>query len=103
MRKSRRVRKALPLDDGCIPSRIGDDEDVRAARLDLRAQWMLSFIDGRLSLGDVLARAGLPFDEARAGVSDLVACHIVTLHAADDGLELAPVAAVNARSAPSIR
>lgn len=84
MRKSRRVRKALPLDDGCVPARIAADEDIRAARLDLRAQWMLAFIDGRLSLGDVLARAGLPFDEARAGVSDLIVHGIIALQAAPE-------------------
>jgi hypothetical protein len=82
MKKSKRARKqASCFDDGCVPARIAADEDVRAARLDLRAQWMLSFIDGQLCLGDVLARAGLPFDEAREGVSDLVVHGIVALNA----------------------
>jgi len=85
MKKSKRAHKQPScLDDGCVPARIAADEDVRAARLDVRAQWMLSFIDGRLSLGDVLARAGLPFDQAREGVSDLVVHGIVALNAATD-------------------
>jgi hypothetical protein len=86
MKKSKRApKKASCLDDECVLARVAADEDVRAARLDLRAQWMLSFIDGRLSLGDVLARAGLPFDQAREGVSDLVVHGIVALNTAADG------------------
>jgi hypothetical protein len=78
MAKSKSARKSSHLDDWCVPARIAD-ANVRAARLDLRAQWMLSFIDGRLSLGDVLAMAGLPVEEARQGVSDLVVHGIVVL------------------------
>jgi hypothetical protein len=42
---------------------------------------MLSFIDGRSLLRDVIARAGLPVDQAREGVSDLVLRGIVALRA----------------------
>jgi hypothetical protein len=58
---------------------VATDAQIRAARLDMRALWMLSFIDGRSLLGDVLARAGLPLEEAREGVSDLVLRGVVAL------------------------
>jgi hypothetical protein len=69
------------FDDACVPARVASDAQLRAARLDMRALWMLSFIDGRSLLGDVLARAGLPVDQARQGVSDLVLQGIVALRA----------------------
>jgi hypothetical protein len=78
MAKTKGARKSSRLDDWCVPARIAD-ANVRAAHLDMRAQWMLSFIDGRLCLGDVLAMAGLPVEEARQGVSDLVIHGIVVL------------------------
>jgi hypothetical protein len=62
-----------------VPARVASDAELRAARLDVRALWMLSFIDGNTLLGDVLARAGLPIDEAREGVNDLVLRGIVAL------------------------
>jgi hypothetical protein len=79
MKRGRRASEPSCFDNACVPARIASDEQVRAARLDLRALWMLSFIDGRLLLGDVLASAGLPLDEAREGVSDLVMRGIVAL------------------------
>ncbi len=79
MKKVRRTREPSCFDDACIPARVANDAQLRAARLDMRALWMLSFIDGRSLLGDVLARAGLPLDEAREGVSDLVLRGVVAL------------------------
>jgi len=35
------------------------------ARLDARARWMLSFIDGRSVLGHVISTSGLPLEDAR--------------------------------------
>jgi hypothetical protein len=71
------------LDEACVPSRIASDAQIRAARLDVRALWMLSFIDGTSVLGDVFARAGLPVEEARDAVSDLVRRGIVALEPSD--------------------
>jgi hypothetical protein len=79
MKKVRRTRELSCFDDACIPARVANDAQLRAARLDMRALWMLSFIDGRSLLGDVLARAGLPLEEAREGVSDLVLRGVVAL------------------------
>jgi hypothetical protein len=79
MKRTPRAIEVSCLDDSCIPSRVASDAQVREARLDVRAQWMLAYIDGRSALGDVLAKAGLPFHEAREGVSDLVSRGIVSL------------------------
>jgi hypothetical protein len=62
-----------------VPARIASDAQIRAARLDVRALWILSYIDGASLLGDVLARAGLPAEEARESVGDLVRRGIVAL------------------------
>jgi hypothetical protein len=67
------------LDEGCVPSRIASDAQVRAARLDIRALWLLSYIDGRSMLCEIFERAGLPIEEARDAVGDLVRRGIVAL------------------------
>jgi hypothetical protein len=67
------------LDEGCVPWRIASDAEVRAARLDVRALWLLSYIDGQLMLCEVFERAGLPIEAARDGVSELVRRGIVGL------------------------
>jgi hypothetical protein len=67
------------FDEACVPARVASDAQIRAARLDVRALWVLSYIDGSSLLGDVLARAGLPPEEARESVSDLVQRGIVAL------------------------
>ena len=79
MKRVRRTREPSCFDDACVPARVATDAQLRAAKLDMRALWMLSFIDGRSLLGDVLARAGLPLEEAREGVSDLVLRGVVAL------------------------
>jgi hypothetical protein len=73
------------MDEGCIPWRVASDAQVRAARLDVRALWLLSYIDGRLMLGEVFERAGLPIEEAREGISDLVRRGIVALRQGREG------------------
>jgi hypothetical protein len=67
------------FDDRCVPVRVADGEQVHAARLDARARWMLSFIDGRSVLGHVISICGLPAEEAREGVSELVLRGLVVL------------------------
>jgi hypothetical protein len=60
------------FDQECVPMRVADDDRVHAARLDARAKWMLGFVDGRTVLSHVISTCGLPADEAREGVLDLV-------------------------------
>jgi hypothetical protein len=79
MKRPRPVGVPSCFDDACVPGRIASDAQIRAARLDVRALWILSYIDGTSLLGDVLARAGLPMAEARDTVSDLVQRGIVAL------------------------
>jgi hypothetical protein len=67
------------FEEVCVPVRVASDDQVHAARLDARAQWMLSFIDGRSVLGHVLSISGLPLDEAREGVGELVVRGLVVL------------------------
>ncbi len=79
MNRPKAAREPSYLDEGCVPRRIASDAQIRAARLDVRALWLLSYIDGSSLLSDVFARAGLPLEEARAGVNDLVRRGIVSL------------------------
>jgi hypothetical protein len=79
MKRPRPVGVPSCFDEACVPARIASDDEVRAARLDVRALWILSYIDGTSLLGEVLARAGLPAEEARDSVSDLVQRGIVAL------------------------
>jgi len=67
------------FDDRCVPVRVADDEQIRASRLDARARWMLSFVDGRSVLGHVISISGLPLEDAREGVSELVLRGLVVL------------------------
>jgi aminopeptidase-like protein len=71
------------IDLAYVPS-IVTRSRVREAELDLRALWMLPFIDGESRLADVLLRSGLPVDEARAAVGELVTSGIVALRRAPD-------------------
>jgi hypothetical protein len=73
------------FDDACVPVRIATAEQVHAARLDVRARWMLGFVDGRTLLGTICSTAGLPVAEAREGVGDLVLHGIVELRATTRG------------------
>jgi hypothetical protein len=79
MKRPYSVGEPSSFDEACVPSRIASDAEVREAKLDVRALWILSYIDGTTLLGDVLARAGLPLAEARDGVNDLVRRGIVAL------------------------
>jgi hypothetical protein len=81
MRKAKLVKTPLVIEDKCVLSRVASDRKVRDARLDMRAWWMLSFIDGRSQLRDVLERAGLPLSEAREAVRELVEQGIVAQRA----------------------
>jgi hypothetical protein len=65
--------------DACVPVRVADEVTVRLAPIDARARWMLAFIDGRSALATVLASAGLPIEDAREAVNELVLQGIVTL------------------------
>ncbi len=77
MKRPDRAREPSAFDEACILARIASEAEIRAAKLDVRALWILSYIDGTSLLGDVLARAGLPLAEARDGVNDLVRRGIV--------------------------
>jgi hypothetical protein len=46
---------------------------------------MLAFIDGQSTLGRVLASGGLPIDDAREAIADLVLQGIVLLRASARG------------------
>jgi hypothetical protein len=81
--KRRPASETPHLDEGCVPWRIASDAQVRAARLDVRALWLLSYIDGHLMLGEVFERAGLPIEAAREGVHDLVRRGIVALRSSE--------------------
>jgi len=70
------------FDDRCVPVRIATDAEVLASRLDARARWMLSFIDGRSVLGHVISTSGLPLEDARDGVAELVLQGLVVLDTA---------------------
>jgi hypothetical protein len=71
--------QASSFDDRCVPIRVASDDEVHAARLDARARWMLSFVDGRSVLGHVISTSGLPVEDARDGVSELVLRGLVVL------------------------
>jgi hypothetical protein len=79
MKNRRPVGVPSGFDEAWVPARIASDAQIRAAHLDVRALWILSYIDGTSLLGDVLARAGLPAEEARESVGDLLERGIVTL------------------------
>lgn len=71
--------------DECVPVCVADEVTVRLAPIDARARWMLAFIDGRSALSTVLASAGLPIEDAREAVSELVLRGIVRLGAFSRG------------------
>jgi hypothetical protein len=79
MKRPNRAGEPAHFDEACVPTRLASEAEIRAAKLDVRALWILSYIDGTSLLGDVLARAGLPLAEARDGVNDLVRRGIVAL------------------------
>jgi hypothetical protein len=79
IKRGRRASEPSCFDDACVPARVASDAEIRAGRLDLRALLMFSFVDGVSLLGEALAPAGLPLEEAREGVSDLVLRGIVAL------------------------
>ena len=79
MKRTNPVGEPSNFDEACVPARIASEAQIRAAKLDVRALWILSYIDGTSLLGDVFARAGLPLAEARDGVSELVLRGIVAL------------------------
>ncbi len=76
------VKQALGFDSASVPAVVATRARVRSTALDARARWMLPFIDGRTRLGDVLERSGLPFDDARYAVGELVRVGIVALRPA---------------------
>ena len=73
------------FDEGCIPMVVATTTEIRTAILDARARWMLAFIDGETTLGRVLASGGLPIDDAREAVAELVLQGIVVLRASSRG------------------
>ena len=76
---------AESFDEGCIPVVVASAAEIRSMVLDARARWMLAFIDGETTLGLVLASGGLPIDDAREAVADLVLQGIVVLRASSRG------------------
>jgi hypothetical protein len=70
------------FDQQCVPVRVATNAEVLAARLDARARWMLSFVDGRSVLGHVISTSGLPLEDARDGVAELVLRGLVVLDSA---------------------
>ncbi len=73
------VKEALSFDRASVPAVVATRARVRSAVLDARARWMLPFIDGQTRLGDVLERSGLPPEDARYAVGELVRTGIVAL------------------------
>jgi len=47
------------------------------ASLDVRARWMLAYVDGQRAVKDMLAESGLPRKDALIGICELVARRIV--------------------------
>jgi hypothetical protein len=76
---------AKSFDEGCVPVIVATRAEIRSTVLDARARWMLAFIDGEATLGRVLASGGLPLDDAREAVADLVLQGIVVLRASSRG------------------
>jgi hypothetical protein len=77
--------KAESFDEGCIPVVVATRAEIRSTVLDARARWMLAFIDGQMTLGRVLASGGLPIDDAREAIAELVLQGIVVLRASSRG------------------
>jgi hypothetical protein len=73
------------FDEGCIPVVVASKAEIRAKPLDARAAWMVAFIDGEATLGRVLASGGLPIDDARDAIAELVLLGIVVLRASSRG------------------
>jgi hypothetical protein len=73
------------FDDTAIPVVVASVVEIRSTVLDARARWMLAFIDGETTLGRVLASGGLPIDDAREAVAELVLQGIVVLRASSRG------------------
>jgi hypothetical protein len=73
------------FDDRSIPVVVASPAEIRSTVLDARARWMLAFIDGQTKLGAVLASGGLPIDDAREAVAELVLQGIVVLRASSRG------------------
>ena len=76
---------AETLDEASVPVVVATRSEIRSTVLDARARWMLAFIDGQNSLGRVLASGGLPIDDAREAIAELVLQGIVTLRASSRG------------------
>jgi hypothetical protein len=47
------------------------------ASLDVRARWMLAYVDGARTVEEMLEHCGLPRKDAIVGICELVARHIV--------------------------
>jgi hypothetical protein len=73
------------FDESCVPVVVASVGEIRSTVLDARARWMLAFIDGKMTLGGVLASGGLPIDDAREAVAELVLQGIVVLRASSRG------------------
>jgi hypothetical protein len=76
---------AKSFDEGCVPVVVATKAQIRSTLLDARARWMLAFIDGETTLGRVLASGGLPIDDAREAMAELVLEGIVLLRASSRG------------------
>jgi hypothetical protein len=76
---------AESFDEGSVPVVVATTAVIRSTVLDARARWMLAFIDGETTLGRVLPSGGLPIDDAREAISELVLRGIVVLRASSRG------------------
>jgi len=72
----------VPADD-IFPRVILDNDAVKALRLDHRAGFLLSMIDGVSTVRDLLDVCGMPSDEGLALIHDLAARKIIALERVD--------------------
>lgn len=54
--------------------------EPRPASLDVRAAWLLPFVDGERTVEDLVAQSGLSHVDALLGIHELVARRLAELH-----------------------
>jgi len=74
-KRARAPRK--PKDLARVPVLDATPREVRVATEDARARWLVPFIDGKMTLEEVIAASALAEEDARAGIDLLVAAKLV--------------------------
>jgi hypothetical protein len=66
-----------------VPRMVKDRKDLRDPELDMRARWLVPFIDGMARLGAVLEASALPTTDGVHALCVLLTRGIVSLEPAD--------------------